>query len=104
MIPTIGIMIGGYIMLRCVEILFRNPTAFSSSTARTLVMACALLVGAVTAFEMFDLLLSSARSGVGSTATSTPAREAPPYTESPAELQRLREENQKLFDADKRKK
>ena len=90
MIPTIGIMIGGYILLRALEILCRSHSAFSSSTARALVIVCALLVMAVTGFEILDLLLSSSRATVGMTGSS-----------EPTELQRQREENRKLFERGK---
>ena len=34
MIPTIGIMIGGYIVLRCIDIFCRPLSAFSSRSAQ----------------------------------------------------------------------
>ena len=58
MIPTIGIMIGGYIVLRCVDIFCRPLSAFSSRAGRTVMILLAVLVILVTMVSMLDLMSS----------------------------------------------
>lgn len=59
MIPTIGIMIGGYIILRCIDILSRSESSFSSAGARTRMMILAVLVAGATVLEIVALMQSS---------------------------------------------
>ena len=55
MIPTIGIMIGGYIVLRCIDIFCRPLSAFSSRSAQTFELVAAMLIILATLAEMADL-------------------------------------------------
>jgi hypothetical protein len=59
MIPIIGIMIGGYIILRCFDILSRAESSFSSSGARTRMLILAVLVIGATVLEIVSLMQSS---------------------------------------------
>jgi hypothetical protein len=63
MIPTIGLMIGGYIIFRCIEALCRNGSQFSSEGARTVVIIAAMLGILATVVMTLNLLLGSAGSG-----------------------------------------
>ena len=76
MIPTIGLMIGGYIIFRCIEIACRALSQFASHTAQSTVRAFAVLVILITGFFMLDLLLggvsSPALGGAAGTAQSRP--------------------------------
>jgi len=56
MIPTVGLMIGGYIILRCVEISCRPKAAFASAGARGVVIALAVLSILATGFCMLGLV------------------------------------------------
>jgi len=62
MIPNIGLMIAGYIILRCIETLCRHPSHFTSTGAQTFVQAMAILVILVTGFLTLDLMLGSSQS------------------------------------------
>lgn len=59
MIPIIGIMIGGYIILRAVEIFCRNENSFSSPGARTPVLVLSVLVIGATVLEIVALMQTS---------------------------------------------
>ena len=58
MIPTIGIMIGGYIILRCVDILCRPAASFSSKAGQNWMIALAVIVMLATFLEISDLMFS----------------------------------------------
>lgn len=58
MIPTIGLMIGAYIILRCLEILAKPAAEFNSSGARRGVMIFAVLVFLVSVLGVGELLRS----------------------------------------------
>ena len=60
MIPTIGIMIGGYIILRCVDIFSRPLSAFKSQSAQTFMLVFAIVIILATMVEMADLAFSGA--------------------------------------------
>jgi hypothetical protein len=59
MIPTIGFMIGGYIILRCVEFFCRPLSMFSSKAGQVVMLVLALLVILATLGEMSGLVLST---------------------------------------------
>ena len=59
MIPTIGIMIGGYIIFRCIEIACRSKSSFASDGARTAVVVAAIIGIAATACLTMSLLFPS---------------------------------------------
>ena len=59
MVPTIGVMIGVYILLRCCELYGSAPSRFSSPFWRVFVMVAATVVFFVTLFSIFGLLLAS---------------------------------------------
>ena len=58
MIPTIGIMVGGYIILRCVDVLCRPDNSFSSRSGMLTVQILAVVVIMATLLEIAALLLS----------------------------------------------
>lgn len=58
MIPTIGIMIGGYIIFRCIEISCRAQSQFASGAARVTVIILAMIGVVVTGFLTLDLVFS----------------------------------------------
>lgn len=62
MIPNIGIMIGGYIIFRCVEIMCRADVSFGSRGQKHLVMVMGVIGILVTGFLMVDLISTSATS------------------------------------------
>ena len=64
MIPNIGIMIGGYIIFRCLEIACRSNDSFFSRGARNLVLIAAVIGMVMTGFLMVDLFMSSLTSTV----------------------------------------
>ena len=59
MVPTIGVMIGVYILLRCCELYGSAPSRFSSPFWRVFVMVAATVCFFVTLFCIFGLLLAS---------------------------------------------
>lgn len=67
MIPTIGIMIGGYICFRCVEIACRNDSQFGSKAQHVVVSVLAMIGLIVTSVLTFGLIESgaSAQQGLG---------------------------------------
>lgn len=67
MIPDIGVLIGGYVILRCVEILSRPETAFSSKVAKSVTSIFAMLTVVSTVVIIYDLVMS------GSSLQSLPA-------------------------------
>ena len=62
MIPTIGAMIGFYILFRCFETLLFQPTRYVSPLGMRLVMAAAVLLGLMTLFCLLGLLFTSQKS------------------------------------------
>lgn len=56
MIPDIGVLIGAYIALRCVEILCKPEAAFASGVARSITNVLAMLTIVVTAVIVYDLV------------------------------------------------
>ena len=63
MIPTIGAMIGGYIIFRCIEALCRADNQFSSEAGRKTVVVFAFL-GILATGIMILTLLGSGASGL----------------------------------------
>jgi hypothetical protein len=63
-IPTIGIMIGGYIMFRCIEIACRAESSFANTGARVAVIVLAVLGVFVTGFLTIGLALSGNSPGL----------------------------------------
>ena len=58
MIRTIGVMIGGYILVRCVELACRSEAQYSSPGARSTVVAFAVIGATATGLLMIDIILS----------------------------------------------
>ena len=61
MIPTIGVMIGGYIIMRCFDVLGRPKAGFSSESWRNWMLFTAVVVMIATALESLFLMLTSGR-------------------------------------------
>jgi hypothetical protein len=59
LIPTIGMMIGGYIIFRCIEIACRPKSAFASDGAHTAVVIVAIIGMLSTALLTVNLMFSS---------------------------------------------
>lgn len=57
-IPNIGIMIGGYIIFRCIEALCRADSQFSSEWGRKTVVVFAVIGILVTGFLTVDLAMT----------------------------------------------
>lgn len=55
MIPTIGVMIGGYIMFRCIELACRSKSNFANSGVRAVVIVLAVIGVLITGFLTIDL-------------------------------------------------
>jgi hypothetical protein len=55
MIPTIGIMIGAYILMRCFEVFCRAKSYYSGGASQTVLTVAAVLVILLTAFSMASL-------------------------------------------------
>ena len=59
MVPTIGLMIGAYVVLRCFEIILRDREYWDSNASRLFVGALALVVACFTIVASADLVNSS---------------------------------------------
>jgi hypothetical protein len=92
-------MIGGYILLRCCEMMGRAETQFSSKSAASIVRVLAVLCFIVVGFLTVDLLIGTQGSGL-SFQTGTSQRGAsvtePETPTSPEELDRKRKELQEM--------
>lgn len=64
MIATIGMMIGGYITFRCIEIALRAESSFASNGARVFVAILAVIGVLVTGFLTINLALSGNQTGL----------------------------------------
>ena len=60
MIPTIGTMIGGYIIFRCLEALCRNESHFGSSGEQKFIQVMAVIGILVTGYLTVNLMTSGA--------------------------------------------
>jgi hypothetical protein len=56
MIPDIGVMMGAYITMRCIEVLCKPADAFSSKIARSVANILAMLTVVVTVVVVADLV------------------------------------------------
>lgn len=65
MIPTIGLMIGCYIVFRCFEASCRAKESFAGAAARSFIIVAACLCIAVVGFCTADLVLSASTVGLG---------------------------------------
>jgi len=81
MIPTIGVMISAYIGFRCVEVLCRNASQFSSKAARTFTVIMAVLTMAVAAYSSLSLVGASGQATMPGIKTETGVY--PPSNPSP---------------------
>lgn len=101
MIPTIGVMVGLYILLRCCELFGSAATRFSSPAARVFVMVVALVCFLVTLFCTVDLVISSVRSTPSTTSGELIERRSPTQSrqQEAAMLQEI--ERRRLRDATK---
>ena len=64
MIPTIGVMIGGYIIFRCIELACRSEASFANRGARVTVIVLGIIGVLVTGFLTIDLALSGSSTGL----------------------------------------
>lgn len=55
MIPTIGLMIGSYIIFRCFDLLCRGSGSFVSTAARSLMQVLAIILILLTGSLIYDL-------------------------------------------------
>ncbi len=61
MIPTIGVMIAAYIVLRCFEMMLRSEDYWNSNGGRLFVVLLAACVIGTTVLSVVDLAASSQR-------------------------------------------
>lgn len=61
MVPTIGIMIGAYIILRCAEIMLKPNEHFAPGAGRPIVILLAVAVSLLTAASIYDLSSAGTR-------------------------------------------
>jgi hypothetical protein len=64
MIPNIGMMIGGYIIFRCIELSCRAESHFAGPGARAAVVILATLGVLVTGFLTIDLAMTGSSQGL----------------------------------------
>ena len=76
MIPEIGLMIGGYICFRCIELACRAKSSYSNAAAQTVVRLFAALGVLFTLFIMVSLILPG--TGFPQFDTSVPSSEPRP--------------------------
>ena len=62
MIPTIGMIIGIYVILRCVDLIAAAPTRYGSVKSQRTVKVMAFLTFSITLILMFGLMLSGSSS------------------------------------------
>ncbi len=65
MIPTIGIMVGSYIVFRCFEVFLFAPSRYGGPVRHGFGMAAAVLLAFVVFVGIFSLLITSGKSGLG---------------------------------------
>ena len=58
MIPTIGVMVGAYILFRCFETFLFAPSRYGSGNRFAAAMVAAVLLGLLTLICMLSLLTS----------------------------------------------
>ena len=63
-IPNIGIMIGGYIIFRCIELSCRAESHFANKSARGTVILLAIIGVLVTGFLTIDLAMTGSSQGL----------------------------------------
>src|ERR1019366_3252442 len=101
MIPTIGIMIGAYIGFRCIEMLSRNASHFSSRIARTFTGIMAVLTMAVAAYCSLTLVSSGSGSEFSGAGIKPPSITQPDKADTgaypPSVTQPTAEELRKQF-------
>jgi hypothetical protein len=80
MIPSIGLIIGVYTILRSIEIICRPRDRFSSGGAQALVIICACVMMLVSAVCMMNLMFSGSnvQSLIQPSSFSTPDANVPP--------------------------
>jgi hypothetical protein len=103
MIPSIGLIIGVYTILRSIDMICRLRDRFSSGGAQALVIICACGMMLVSAVCMMNLMFSGSNvqsllqsSFTTFTAPDTEGRPTPTVTFSEQEKRKAREENRAL--------
>ena len=56
MFPALSIIVASYVILRCIEIITKPTTSFSSDSARTVVTVLAVIVIGLSAIELYDIV------------------------------------------------
>ena len=64
MIPTIGVMIGGYVIFRCLEAICRNTESFGSAGKQRFIQVMAVIGIVVSGALTLDLMLSGSSSAL----------------------------------------
>jgi len=65
MIPTIGLMVGAYVLFRCFETLLFPANRYGSSMQHALAIIAALVTAGVTLLCLLSLLASGRNAGSG---------------------------------------
>lgn len=63
MIPTIGVMVGAYIVLRCAEIMLKPADQFAGGAARPILIFLSVGVALLAVIAIFELLSGSSDVG-----------------------------------------
>jgi hypothetical protein len=105
MIPTIGLIVAMYVVLRCLDMLCASESRYASKRAHTVVVvACALTI-AFTGLMMTELLSSgtagsnvlSDLSSMSGMLSDTSLRSSPPPKRTPAEQEKYNLEMRELI-------
>jgi hypothetical protein len=91
MVPTIGLMIGAYILLRCCDLFGSAQARFSSPGARVFVILAACACFLVTGFLTLDLAITTLGRGTPAAAAPVESMESMQSRSlTPAERQEIR--------------
>lgn len=61
MIPSLATIVAAYVILRCVEIILRPESSFSSPTSHLICLLLAIIVIGITGFELYAILQAGAK-------------------------------------------
>lgn len=91
MIPTIGLIVGLYVILRSLDLIFAATTRYSTEAVRVLMIVASGTTILLTAFLMVDLFFGSIVPTVSfdSTTPSAPVKDIPATPQQRREIQEL---------------
>ena len=99
MIPTIGIIIGAYVILRSIDLICRSKDAFASQGARMFAILCAIGMILISSVCTFGLAFSGLPSLLTDalTTASDDRRPSEPPKRTPAEEQKYRQDIKEMI-------